>query len=459
MRSIRIILVTVALLHGALYAVVMPPWQAPDEVAHFEYSHLLAALRRPISSSDDSTALEQDIIRSLYQFHAWTYRYQPPPAPVPQRLDQTLFGYSRTLDRFSLTYVVYAIASWPFLRQDIVIQLYAMRLASVVMAAMVVLLTFETARLVAPNRLELALAASGLLIFLPQHTFITATVSDGNLAELASSACIFLIVRMWCRGLNWWQVAASLVFAVAAILSKATAYFLVVLVLFVGPALVWRWQTRPAVEQSGAWRRVALGGLVIGGLGAVLIPVLLFVPPLHFISGMIGRNIARLADIGSYFLSLNTGGQFSTALWATFESFWATFGWMAVWLPQAVYAVLLCLTLVSLGSLIWHLVRLPHGAEPEKSTYAVLALAAVLAIAVLVSWFVFSPVGITYFQGRYIFGAIVPIAIILAGGWLALAPQRFQRQAAVAIVVAMMLFDAAAIFNLVWPYFYRGGLA
>src|SRR5215467_6676232 len=132
MRSLRAVFFIVALLHGAFYAVLMPPWQAPDEVAHFEYAHLLATLRRPISPDDKSAALEQAIVQSLAKYHAWFYRNgQPAPNPLPERLDQTPFGYFRTLDRFSLAYLVYAVAAWPLLGHDLALELFAMRLLSV----------------------------------------------------------------------------------------------------------------------------------------------------------------------------------------------------------------------------------------------------------------------------------------------------------------------------------------
>jgi hypothetical protein len=210
MRVIRYVFFLVALVHGVMYAVVMPPWQAPDEVAHFEYSYLLAALRRPISSADESVPLEHAIIQSLYQFHAWQYSNGKLPPVVPDRLSQTSFGRSRTLDRFSLTYVVYALASWPLIGQGVLLPLYAMRLAAVLMGALVVVLTFETALLISPGQLGLAAAAAGFVLFLPQHAFINASVSDGNLAELAASACIWLIALMWRRGLRWPLAAACL---------------------------------------------------------------------------------------------------------------------------------------------------------------------------------------------------------------------------------------------------------
>lgn len=459
LRAVRTVLLVVALVHGAFYAVLMPPWQAPDEVAHFEYSHLLAALGRPISAADDSIPLEQQIIRSLYQFHAWTYRGNQPPARVPERLSQTPFGYSRTLDRFSLTYVVYALAVWPFLAQDLVVQLYAMRVASIVMGALVVLLAFETASLVSPGQPALALATAGFVLFLPQQAYIAAAVSDGNLAELAASACIFLVAAMWRQGVRWPQVAACFLGAVAAILSKATAYFLVAFLLIVGPALVFRWQPAGQAPRGWSWRRLATGGLVVGGLGAVLIPVILLAPPLQYIRGMLDSNLQHLTDFVPYLLSLNSAGHFANALWQTFNSFWATFGWMTFWFPSPVYLTLLGAVILVLGGLVWHVHRLPAAAEPRKSLLMLLSLAAMLELAVLVTWFVTSPNGVNYFQGRYLFTAIVPIAVLLAAGGLALVPERWQPRAALVGVVLMILLDAAAMFTLAWPYFYRSGLA
>ena len=458
MRSLRLAFFLVALAHGALYALLMPPWQAPDEVAHFEYSHLLATLRRPISPADDSLPLEQAIIQSLYQFHAWTFRNSPLPAQVPTRLNQTLFGYSRTLNRFSLTYVVYALAAWPFLGQDIVIQLFAMRLASVVMGALVVVLAFETARLVAPAAPALAVAAAGLVLLLPQHAFITAAANDGNLAELAASGCIFLLAVMWRQGLRWRTAAACLLCALAAILSKATGYFLVGLLLVAGPALVFRWQPPRPAGRQWSWRRVGGAGLAAGVLAAVLVPVVVFAPPLRYIRLMLSTNARHLADFVPYVLGLNVDGRFASALSGTFNSFWLTFGWMTFGFPQPVYTLLLVLVGLALAGLVWRLRQLPPAAETEKSLLRLLGLAAALELGVLVTWFVTSPNGVNYFQGRYLFTAVVPLAVLLAAGSLALAPVRHQAPAALLALALLSLFDTAAITTLAWPYFYRVGL-
>ena len=45
-----------AQLHGLIYAFLIPPWQAPDEIAHFEYSNLLAQDRHTLWYENESPA-------------------------------------------------------------------------------------------------------------------------------------------------------------------------------------------------------------------------------------------------------------------------------------------------------------------------------------------------------------------------------------------------------------------
>ena len=221
-----------------------------------------------------------------------------------------------------------------------------------------------------------------------------------------------------------------------------------------GPVLLLRSLGRRPAQRRLTWRRLALGGLVVGCLGLVLVPVIAYAPPLKYIRTMIGSNLERLADFGPYVVGLNAHGQFMVALVGTFKSFWATFGWMKLFFPDPVYQLLLAGTLLALVGLAWP----RRGPAADRRPFRIQALAALLAIAVLIGWFVTSPNGVAYYQGRYLFGAIIPIAIVLVSGWLALVPLRFHGPAAVFIVVMMALFDAAALFTLAVPYYYPASL-
>jgi hypothetical protein len=51
----------------------------------------------------------------LFTFQTWHYVNRDTPAELSARLAEApFFGRSRTIDRFSLAYVPYALAVWPF---------------------------------------------------------------------------------------------------------------------------------------------------------------------------------------------------------------------------------------------------------------------------------------------------------------------------------------------------------
>ena len=41
-RRVSLLLLAIALIQGLLYSTVIPLWQAPDEVGHFEFARLLS---------------------------------------------------------------------------------------------------------------------------------------------------------------------------------------------------------------------------------------------------------------------------------------------------------------------------------------------------------------------------------------------------------------------------------
>src|SRR6266545_109026 len=64
-KSVPALLVALALLHGLLYVWLVPPWQAPDEPAQFEYAALIAALGRTPTVGDKDAALAALPLRML----------------------------------------------------------------------------------------------------------------------------------------------------------------------------------------------------------------------------------------------------------------------------------------------------------------------------------------------------------------------------------------------------------
>lgn len=476
------LLFILALAHGALYAAITPPWQAPDEIAHFEYAVLLGQLRHPLWIENASPALEQAIIQSLYEYHAWAYMGLAAPATPPARLaDVPFYGHSRTLTRFSLSYVLYAAAGLPFTGAGVIAQLYAMRAVSVILSALMVALTYQLARLVEPRAPALAWGSALFVLLLPQHAFITSAVSDGVLAELLATVTIYGVVRVWRDGATGRWLALIALSAVGALSSKTTAIFLVPLL---GLGAVWgagRWYTAPGRTPLER-RRAALGLLV--GVGAAVVVGPFILVWVNRLSSQLAEVTATLqATLGSadqwwaYVQRMWRGGEFTQAWAQTFESFWGYFGWMVVRLPAPWLLGLYGLTLLALGGWArrWAAERRfavgrrfaaeqgITGEQDEKvepkpgRLYQPLALAAGLVLLVLLTWFATTPVGLEFSQGRYLFGAMAPLAVLLVGGWLGWRPAREQGRLLVALLAVWVTFDTAALWQVLVPYFYRFG--
>lgn len=455
-------LVVVALAHGLLYSALTPPWQGPDEVAHFEYAHLLAVHGRPLSPADASPALERALTESLLDHRAWDYVRRAPPDTAPARLADTgFYGPTRTLVRFSLAYVPYALAVRPFLTQPVVYQLYVMRLVSVVIGALVVALAFQTGRRLEPGSPALAYGAALFVLLLPQHAYLLGVVSDGHLAELLASVTLYLLVVLERLGYSWRRVLLAALAGAGALLSKTTGYFLVPLAALA--ATDWAWRAYRAGRKPAAKRRGRAGQTVVlaaVALGVVLLAPLALLPRVSAQpASMLAHLLAAGAAPGGFtprIVALLVEGQLRPALLGNFMSFWATFGWMTAPLPGGWYVLLGAACLLS--ALGWgRLLRRrgkPGGPGAVPGGYALLALAAALSLAVIWGWMLLSTIGLGVYQGRYLFGAIVPIALLLVRGWLALAPVRQPRRALAVLIAGLVLLDAGALLLVMVPFFY-----
>src|SRR6185503_20910859 len=81
MQAAPALLAAVALLHGLLYAWLLPPWQTPDEPTQFEYAALVAELGRIPAFADTDPALEQRIADSLVRQRFFEYVVGHTPQP------------------------------------------------------------------------------------------------------------------------------------------------------------------------------------------------------------------------------------------------------------------------------------------------------------------------------------------------------------------------------------------
>jgi hypothetical protein len=167
-------------------------------------------------------------------------------------------------------------------------------------------------------------------------------------------------------------------------------------------------------------------------------------------------------------------GRFVTT---TFNSFWGQFGWMSIPLPRRDYEALLALTLVAVAgwcAVAWQelaasrragrLVMPPFDVHP-KSWAAKTCLADLLQapqmlwtgvkltfVAVLAED-VYYNLTFVQPQGRYLYPALIPIALFYVCGVAALTPRRAAPLLAIVLGGGMLLFALIALRQTLIPAF------
>ena len=198
-RRVLLALVGLQLAHGLLYTLLIPLWQNPDELSHFEYVELFAQggairLDLPLQESRayrvlttlgyrDSTpgtelthsTLRTKITESLARHRFWEIR------PAADRLDPFR---NRELDQPPLYYFVAAqVIRWLRLG-SLDGDAYALRLMNVVFALGVVAIAYRVGGELFPDRPVLAIAPAAFIAGLPQYAALSASVTNDKLVDL-----------------------------------------------------------------------------------------------------------------------------------------------------------------------------------------------------------------------------------------------------------------------------------
>ncbi len=394
------------LFAAALYAVNTPAWQAPDEPAHYNYIRQLAGGNLPVIAAGDYDQAYLDEIRGA--------RFAPQYSIEPIEYED----WQPPLYYLLLT-PVYKLSSG---------SLPALRFVSVLFGAGIVVLAYGVARLLFPKQVWLALTTAVLVAFLPQHLSIMASLNNDSLAELLIAAILYTLV--------WWTAPDAPSNGRRDIARQRDAAALPLLGLLLGLGFLTKganYLTAPLIvlvllwQYGRDWRSLLRAGLLV------------FAPA--FLLGVLwwGRNLAVYGGwdfLGKAAHDSVVVGQPRTAEWiarfgladtveqfvrTTFNSFWGQFGWMAVPLPPRVYLLLLLLLVTAVtGLIVWAV----YGRKRDEGRYGRIHLLLFLLLLLMTASL---HIGYNFTfvqrQGRYLYPALIPIALGMAvglGTWLML---------------------------------------
>ncbi|MCL4534399.1 MAG: glycosyltransferase family 39 protein [Bacteroidetes bacterium] len=423
---------------AALYAVNVPPWNSPDEPAHYNYTRQLAEQRTfPVLAAGD------------YDF-ALLERLKAARFPLSEPVDAIRYeGHQPPLFYILATPVYWATAGLT-LPQRVV----ALRLLSAIFGALVLVVAYATVSRVLGQ--GMGLAAAGFIAFVPMYVFIGASVNNDALSVLMLSAILWALVGIllpdtqpsgWRRSIQehpYWLVGALLGLA---LLTKTTAYIAVGIVAAV--ALVP--QSRERWRSATLWRGVRRLTVAYGVAAAISgwwfirnawvygnLDILAWQRHDQVVVGQPLTGAFDLEAVRNLFL-------------VTFRSFWAQFGWMGVLVDSRIYLLIGALSILAAAGLCWWVAGLWLGRERlsrgQWLALSVLLGSALLTVAGLVQY------NLTFIQaqGRYLFTAMVPIAAFYCLGLRSLVPRPYRGIVFAAVFAGMALLDVVCLFRFVIP--------
>lgn len=358
-------LLAVSIVVGLCWALIVPPWQAPDEDSHFAYAQSLAerfalpVSTRPLGWSDDQS-LAENASRAFETAHySSMMRFDWNPADNASYLaaarhhpNQSNGGGPNAAAANPPLYYLYAdLGYWAAYGGNAFDRLYAMRIWGVLLLALTVLGGWLLAgEIFGHNRLaQLTCAATVGLI--PTETFIATSVNPDALMVPLWTFALWLGTRVIKRPGRLADALALGAVAGAAVLTKATSYALLPAIVL---ALVISWWRAGPERRRLVANRVAVAGLALAtpvlawlGLAAALhrqAVNTISTPPGARPGPFLPREF--LSYIWKFYLpklpfqkpGRTTIGLAIYDIWL--REGWGTFGWLDIGLPTWVYAIL-----------------------------------------------------------------------------------------------------------------------
>jgi 4-amino-4-deoxy-L-arabinose transferase-like glycosyltransferase len=394
-------LLAAALVLGVAWAIISPPFQSPDENAHFGYAQTLAetgslpgnAAKLPFSSeqnvagslSNADQAAAQRVVKMEWSdavYEDWLRTDRDEGAV--KRDDGG--GLNPASSNPPLYYLGESLAYLVTSGSDLFGRLLAMRLVSVLWLLVTVAAVWALAGEVFARDRLLQLAAASVAALAPMMTFLSASVQPDGMLFATWSVALWLGVRILRRGVSARSAAALLATVGIAILAKAASY-----ALLPGALLV----IVVALRRRRTGGRIVPALAAVGGLAATL-------GTWFVVARVLDRPAAAQVASASASSSRNVR-EFFSYVWQFYlprppfmtdfptvahtipvydvwiKGAWASFGWTEVLFRNRVYVLLVVLMVVVVVLAASELWRTRAGSDKAIGLFLLVTTLALLA--------------------------------------------------------------------------------
>jgi hypothetical protein len=452
---------------GILYAVKTPPWEAPDEPAHYNYIKYLAENHRfPVLQMGDYP-------------HEYLEEIKDKKFPPEMSIEPLRYEFHQPPLYYILAAVVYKLFAG---------RLLPLRLLSVLLGCCLLWVAYHLVKEIFPGDEVLALGTTAFVAFVPMHVAMTATVNNDTLAELILAGILWILVRYvktsppGLGGIEGGRFVGLGVLMGLGLLTKITT--LVAIPLVLAAVLV----REGRLEQSGRTPPPTRGRMGGGGFCATegppspspslpgrgnalpaerlrrcLLPATCYLlPAIFLILPWFVRNIIVYGGLDIWGLQRHDAivvGQTRTAEWlaqlgatglarefilTTFKSFWAQFGWMGIPVDQRIYLILALLCAVVGLGLVLFVIRNVRQRTLSSFQRMALGLLALSALFTLLSYLWYNLTFVQH-QGRYLFPALIPIGLAFALGLREILARDNAKAAALLFLAGVLVLGAKGL--------------
>ncbi len=417
---------------AALYAIGVPPWQAPDETLHFEVAELRLRAGPGVGGLVVDPYLEEEIVASLGQHDFWRLTGQIEPDPPPRTLGSTLVGSALPV-YYNILALLFRLAP----SGDVLSRLYIGRIASVLFCGLSLIVTVSLARQLFPHDTAVAFGTGAVLAFVPQVGFMAGTLSPDPLVMLLGSAACWLGAAVILHGPTARSRLLIPLTCVLCLLTKRNLYFLVPLLALC-----------PMLAITGARKRRALWWILAA---AAAVAVLVVGPIRSAASRSLHQATLNIQMVGE-----SPPGWWSSAVATFWRSSLASLGWLRLHANWRWYQAAAVFPLAATVGLITVLVRWSAG-RLDVSAARGRALVWLALVACLGAGQVVLGLGLTgeeLPQGRHLFPAVPAVAILLVLGLRMVVPWRSGPLLIIAAAAFLLAFDVWVMWRVAIPGFY-----
>jgi hypothetical protein len=481
MRKISIIglIIIVFMVKELAWVYLVPPREAPDELAHYSYietiahEHVLPTLGQTLFSKRvelvGATSRQAEEAGSYID----TLNYQP-GSQINWIAQHPPLYYLTLLPAYSL-----------LPHKNVIFCIMVLRLMSVLMGAVTLWFVSKTVKEMLPcDRIMPALITCAIA-FLPTFSYISATINNDNLVMMLSMVLIYLLVARLSpqnevsetqkNHTIRWELQTGIVLALLA-LTKTTALPLFLVVLFLQIFDFFR------AGCSAKRKSVAVSTAIIFGIPLIvagwwyfrnLMMFGAFFPQLADAIAVNPKILNLYPGLAAIFPELAPGASAKLSLvdffvrknffLEYFKNFWGAFGSFFIQLTSWQYIGIFAFTVIGAAGQIKHIHKktMPNPLKKMHgfmhSGQGILFLVFVILLASL-TWKIYEISSLRGFlsamQGRYFLAAAPALFYMLMRGWEHLTGEKWFSKAAKIMMVLFIINDAAALIYVIIPNFY-----